>query len=168
MAGQPPPGEPGPADGGLPAESALGLGSAPFGVYVHIPFCQTRCGYCDFNTYTVAELGSGVSRGSYADTVLHEVRLAGTVLTDGDALGTRIPPVSTIFFGGGTPTLLPAEHLGLIIKEVGEQVGLQEEVETTTEAYPETRTPANLGKLLEAGFTRVSSGMQSAVPHVLE
>jgi oxygen-independent coproporphyrinogen-3 oxidase len=135
----------------------------PFGVYVHIPFCQTRCGYCDFNTYTAAELGSGVTRGTYADSVLQEVRLAAAVLgTD------RVPPVSTVFFGGGTPTLLPAEHLGLIIAEIRERFGLADDVEITTEANPETVTLAYFSKLLEAGFTRVSIGMQSAVPRVLE
>jgi oxygen-independent coproporphyrinogen-3 oxidase len=163
-----PHGDPPPADGRLcPATLDAALGVA-FGVYVHIPFCQARCGYCDFNTYTAAELGSGVSRGSYADTVLQEVRLAGAVLADGDALGVRIPAVSTIFFGGGTPTLLPAEHLGLIIDEIGAQFGLAEDVEISTEANPETVTRAYFAKLLEAGFTRVSIGMQSAVPHVLE
>jgi oxygen-independent coproporphyrinogen-3 oxidase len=140
----------------------------PFGVYVHVPFCETRCGYCDFNTYTAAELGPGASRGTYADTVLHEIRLAADVLGDGDALGERIPPVSTIFFGGGTPTLLPAEHLGLIIAEIAERFGLAGDVEVTTEANPETVTPGYFAKLREAGFTRVSLGMQSAVPRVLE
>jgi oxygen-independent coproporphyrinogen-3 oxidase len=139
----------------------------PFGVYVHVPFCQARCGYCDFNTYTATELGPGVSRGAYADTVLRELRLAADVLGDGDVLGERIPPVSTIFFGGGTPTLLPAEHLGLVIKEIGERFGLADDVEITTEANPETVSAGYLAKLREAGFNRVSIGMQSAVPRVL-
>jgi putative oxygen-independent coproporphyrinogen III oxidase len=139
----------------------------PFGVYVHVPFCQTRCGYCDFNTYTATELGPGVSRGAYADTALRELRLAADVLTDGDVLGDRVPPVSTIFFGGGTPTLLPAEHLGLVIREIGDRFGLAADVEITTEANPETVSPGYLARLREAGFTRVSIGMQSAVPRVL-
>ena len=163
-----PHGDPAPPDGRLPRANLDAARGAPFGVYVHIPFCQTRCGYCDFNTYTAAELGSGVSRGSYADTVLHEIRLAGDVLSDGDTFGDRIPPASSIFFGGGTPTLLPAEHLGLIIREIREQFGLAQDVEITTEANPETVTPAYFAKLRDAGFTRVSIGMQSAVPHVLE
>ena len=137
-----PHGDPPPRDGRLNSATLDAASGVAFGAYVHIPFCQTRCGYCDFNTYTAAELGSGVSRGSYADTVLHEVRLAGSVLTDGDAHGDRIPRVSTIFFGGGTPTLLPAEHLGLIIREIREQFGLAEDAEITTEANPETVTPA--------------------------
>ncbi|MFN2517528.1 MAG: radical SAM family heme chaperone HemW [Jatrophihabitantaceae bacterium] len=163
-----PHGEPAPPDGRLPRANLDAAHGVPFGFYVHVPFCQARCGYCDFNTYTATELGSGVSRGAYADTVLQEVRLARTVLCERDAQGDRIPPASTIFFGGGTPTLLPAEHLGLIIREVREQFGLAPEVEITTEANPETVTPAYFAKLREAGFTRVSIGMQSAVPHVLE
>ncbi len=162
-----PHGDPAPSDGRLPGPVLESARGARFGVYVHVPFCQTRCGYCDFNTYTASELGPGVSRGAYADTVLHEIRLAGQVLTDGDALGDRIQPVQTIFFGGGTPTLLPAEHLGLVIEEIAEQFGLAEDVEITTEANPETVTPAYFAKLREAGFTRVSIGMQSAVPDVL-
>jgi putative oxygen-independent coproporphyrinogen III oxidase len=155
-------GDPAPPDGRLPDAALADAAQRPFGVYVHIPFCQTRCGYCDFNTYTAAELGSGVSRGSYADTVLAEVRLAGAVL-DG-----RTPIASTVFFGGGTPTLLPAEHLGLIITEIRETFGLAADAEITTEANPETVTPGYFAKLREAGFTRVSLGMQSAVPRVLE
>ncbi|MGH8960881.1 MAG: radical SAM family heme chaperone HemW [Jatrophihabitantaceae bacterium] len=157
-----PHGDPAPPDGRLPRAVLEESARVPFGVYVHIPFCQTRCGYCDFNTYTATELGSGVSRGGYADTVLSEIRLAGDVL-DG-----RPPIASTIFFGGGTPTLLPAEHLGLIITEIRETFGLAPDAEISTEANPETVTPGYLAKLREAGFNRISIGMQSAVPHVLE
>ncbi|SOD74718.1 oxygen-independent coproporphyrinogen-3 oxidase [Jatrophihabitans sp. GAS493] len=157
-----PQGDTPPRDGRLPRESLQNLRITPFGVYVHIPFCQTRCGYCDFNTYTAAELGPGVSRGSYADTVLSELRLARQVL-DGN-----LPAVSTVFFGGGTPTLLPAEHLGLILREIDELFGLVPDAEVTTEANPESVTPKYFEKLREAGFTRVSLGMQSAVPKVLE
>jgi oxygen-independent coproporphyrinogen-3 oxidase len=146
----------------LPNAALDQLQSRPFGVYVHVPFCQTRCGYCDFNTYTAVELGPSVSRGSYADTVLMEVRLARDVLRRG------VPPVSTIFFGGGTPTLLPAEHLEVIVREIGDVFGIGDDVEITTEANPESVTPAYLARLRAAGFTRVSIGMQSAVPRVLE
>ncbi len=163
-----PHGDPPPPDGRLPRpvlDRAVGV---PFGVYVHVPFCQVRCGYCDFNTYTATELGPGVSRGGYADTVLRELRLAADVLGDGDPFGDRVPPVSTIFFGGGTPTLLPAEHLGLIIRDIGDRFGLAPDVEVTTEANPETVTPGYLGKLRDVGFNRLSIGMQSAVPRVLQ
>jgi oxygen-independent coproporphyrinogen-3 oxidase len=163
-----PDGDPAPPDGRLRRATLDAAFGVPFGVYVHVPFCETRCGYCDFNTYTATELGTGVSRGSYADTVLLELRLAAAVLGDGDALGQRIPPVSTIFFGGGTPSLLPAEHLGLIISEVAERFGLAPDVEITTEANPESVAPGYLAALRQAGFTRISLGMQSAAPHVLE
>ena len=139
----------------------------PFGAYVHVPFCETRCGYCDFNTYTAAEL-PGISRGTYADTLLQEIRLAADVLTDGDTLGDRIPALTSIFFGGGTPTLLPAEHLGVIIGELADRFGVAEDIEITTEANPETVTPGYFARLRAAGFTRVSLGMQSAVPKVLQ
>ncbi|HEU5006099.1 MAG TPA: radical SAM family heme chaperone HemW [Jatrophihabitantaceae bacterium] len=157
-----PQGDPAPATGVLPRTALESAGTTPFGVYVHVPFCRTRCGYCDFNTYTATELGSGVSQGGYADTLLHEVRLAADVL-DG-----RVPEVSTVFFGGGTPTLLPAEHLGVVIAEIRERFGLVADAEITTEANPETVTPGYFTRLREAGFTRVSIGMQSAVPRVLE
>jgi putative oxygen-independent coproporphyrinogen III oxidase len=163
-----PTGDPAPRDGRLRRATLDAAWDVPFGVYVHVPFCDTRCGYCDFNTYTAAELGSGVTRGSYADTVLQEIRLAADVLDGVPTPGTAVPPVSTIFFGGGTPTLLPAEHLGLIIAEIGARFGVTEDVEVTTEANPETVTPGYFAKLREAGFTRISLGMQSAVPRVLE
>jgi putative oxygen-independent coproporphyrinogen III oxidase len=161
MAGQPPPGEPVPADGGLPAESALGLGGAPFGVYVHVPFCRTRCGYCDFNTYTAAELGSGASRETYAALAIAEIRLAGRVLAG------RAGPVQTVFFGGGTPTLLPPADLAAILRAVDGELGLAPGAEVTAEANPETVDEPALAQLRASGFTRLSLGMQSAVPHVL-
>jgi putative oxygen-independent coproporphyrinogen III oxidase len=163
-----PTGDPAPADGRLRRTTLDAARGVPFGVYVHVPFCDTRCGYCDFNTYTAAELGPGVSRGSYADTVLHEIWLAADVLRSADRTRTGIPPVSSVFFGGGTPTLLPAEHLGLIVREIAEHFGMAEDVEVTTEANPETVTPGYFDRLRAAGFTRVSLGMQSAVPRVLE
>jgi oxygen-independent coproporphyrinogen-3 oxidase len=156
-----PAGDPAPPDGRLPPAALDELDGPPFGVYVHVPFCTTRCGYCDFNTYTAAELGPSVSRGGYVDTVVSELRLARHVL------GRRVPPVSTIFVGGGTPTLLPAEHLGLIVREIGEAFDIEAGAEITTEANPESVTPAYLARLRAAGFTRVSIGMQSAVPRVL-
>ena len=93
-----PEGEPAPPSGELPGYALKTLGSGPFGVYVHVPFCTVRCGYCDFNTYTLTELGvDGASVGTYADTGLRELDLASRVL------GPTAPPVQTVFFGGGTP-----------------------------------------------------------------
>jgi putative oxygen-independent coproporphyrinogen III oxidase len=157
-----PQGSPPPRDGRLPWSVLDAATTVPFGIYVHVPFCRVRCGYCDFNTYTAAELGNGVGPGTYADILLQEVRLAA------DVLGDRLPEISTVFFGGGTPTLLPAEHLGLIIRELRERFGLAPDAEITTEANPESVTPAYFEQLRRAGFTRVSIGMQSAVPRVLQ
>jgi oxygen-independent coproporphyrinogen-3 oxidase len=161
MAGQSPPGAPVPADGGLPEPSADQLGRAPFGVYVHVPFCLTRCGYCDFNTYTAAELGSGASRDSYAALAIDEIRLAARVL------GGRAGPVQTVFFGGGTPTLLPPASLGSILRAIDAELGLATDAEVTAEANPETIDERSLAALRATGITRLSVGMQSAVPHVL-
>jgi putative oxygen-independent coproporphyrinogen III oxidase len=161
MAGQPPDGEPVPADGGLPLASAARLGDAPFGVYVHVPFCVTRCGYCDFNTYTATELGSGASRETYAALACAEIRQAGRVLAG------RHGPVQTVFFGGGTPTLLPLADLIAMLHAIDAEFGLAADVEVTTEANPETVDQRMLADLRAGGFTRISLGMQSAVPHVL-
>jgi oxygen-independent coproporphyrinogen-3 oxidase len=156
-----PDGEPVPADGALPASALAGVGSRPFGVYVHVPFCATRCGYCDFNTYTATELGGGASQDSYAGTAAAEVRLARRVLDDADV------SAATLFFGGGTPTLLDPADLGRLLTTVRDELGLQPDAEVTTEANPDSVDERSLATLREAGFTRVSFGMQSAVPHVL-
>ena len=161
MPSTPPEGEPVPADGSLPPASATAVGQAPFGVYVHVPFCATRCGYCDFNTYTATELGGGASQPTYADSALAELRLARAVLGEVDL------PVATVFVGGGTPTLLPVTDLARLLAGVRDTFGLAADAEVTTEANPDSVTPQSLEGLREAGFTRVSFGMQSAVPSVL-
>ncbi len=157
-----PDGEPAPEDGALPAW-VHGTSAEGFGLYLHVPFCRVRCGYCDFNTYTAGELGGGASQDSYARTALREIDLAARVL---DAAG-RSRPVGTVFVGGGTPTLLPVEDLALLLDAVRTTWGLEPGAEVTTEANPDSVTVASLAALAEAGFTRVSFGMQSAVPHVL-
>src|SRR5438093_1126598 len=108
-----PPGDAPPDDGALPPPALAELGSRPFGVYVHVPFCASRCGYCDFNTYTAADLGGGASRDGYAAVAIAEIALARRVLGDG------APPVSTVFLGGGTPTLLPPDDLAAILQAAG-------------------------------------------------
>jgi putative oxygen-independent coproporphyrinogen III oxidase len=155
-----PEGEAAPLDGSLPAEALEGRAARPFGVYVHVPFCATRCGYCDFNTYTATELGGGADQAAYADTLSHEIALAARVLGEG-------PPAQTVFFGGGTPTLLPAADLVKALAAVRDTLGLAAGAEITTEANPESVDEAYLAELRDGGFTRVSFGMQSARPHVL-
>ena len=159
MPGSLPEGEPVPSDGSLP-EGPL-VDSRPLSLYVHVPFCATRCGYCDFTTYTAEELGGGASRDSYADDAIAEVRLARRVL------GSAELPVRTVFLGGGTPTLLPAADLGRILAAIDSEFGLAPGAEVTTEANPDSVDARSLADLREAGFTRVSFGMQSVVPHVL-
>ncbi|PWW25114.1 anaerobic coproporphyrinogen III oxidase [Geodermatophilus normandii] len=150
-----------PADDDLPAGAREHLTTTPFGLYVHVPFCATRCGYCDFNTYTSDELGPGANRAEYAGTAIAELSRAARVL------GPDLPTVSTVFVGGGTPTLLPAEDLAAVLAAVRELFPVAPDVEVTTEANPESVTPASLATLRAAGFTRLSLGMQSAAEHVL-
>lgn len=158
-------GDPAPADGLLPPQAIAGVENRKFGLYVHIPFCAVRCGYCDFNTYTATELGGGASQDAYAATAMAELDFAALAM---DASGLPRRPLSTVFFGGGTPTLLPAEDLARILRAAVGQWGLEPGAEVTTEANPDSVTPESLRLLADAGFTRVSFGMQSAVPHVLK
>src|SRR5580693_9629125 len=163
MPGAPPDGEPVPADGSLPPGALDGAGTRPFGIYVHVPFCVTRCGYCDFNTYTAAELGGGpsASLATYPALAISEIGFARKVLGGADV------GVSTVFFGGGTPTLLPPAALGGILRAIDGEFGLRPGAEVTAEANPESVDEASLAGLREQGITRVSFGMQSAVPAVL-
>jgi oxygen-independent coproporphyrinogen-3 oxidase len=156
-------GDPAPLDGMLPADSARDAAARNFGVYLHVPFCRVRCGYCDFNTYTSTEL-RGAKQSDYAAQAVLEVDLARRVL---EQSGVPSREVSTVFFGGGTPTLLPAENLVRMLASVRDTWGLQAGAEVTTEANPDSVDADYLKTLADAGFTRVSFGMQSAVPHVL-
>ncbi|HET9760910.1 MAG TPA: radical SAM protein, partial [Nocardioidaceae bacterium] len=99
---------------------------------MHVPFCTVRCGYCDFNTYTATELGDvrGASRATYAEAAIAEVRRARAVL------GERDVPVSTVFFGGGTPTLLPSADLAAVVGAIDAEFGLAPGAEVTTESNP--------------------------------
>jgi oxygen-independent coproporphyrinogen-3 oxidase len=154
-----PDGEPVPEDGALPAAARDRAGAEGFGVYLHVPFCASRCGYCDFNTYTATELGGGSSRESYPEAVRAELALAAKVVDP--------PRVDTVFVGGGTPTLLPAGELARLLAAIDATWGLATGAEVTTEANPESVDPASLARLRAAGFTRISLGMQSTAPHVL-
>ena len=127
--------------------------------YVHIPYCIKRCGYCDFNTYTPSELQDGATleivSNDYIDAVLKELDAAPK------------DPVPTIFFGGGTPSLLPAGDLGRVIAAIKARNGLSADCEITLEANPDSVTKEKLERYLQVGFNRISFGMQFAKPHVL-
>jgi len=132
--------------------------------YIHVPFCAVRCGYCDFNTYTHAELGGGGSQAEYADNARAEMDL--TLAAD-RAAGYEYEEISTVFFGGGTPTLLPADDLVAMLDHLRSLIPLAADAEVTTEANPDSVSRASLSRLADGGITRVSIGMQSAVPSVL-
>ncbi len=164
-------GQPVPDDGALPPEVGARVRAAAeageprtFSLYVHVPFCTVRCGYCDFNTYTAETFGPGAGRGDYWESAVAELDHAVAVLERSDVPAR---PLHTVFVGGGTPTLLPASHLVRILHAARERFGLAEDAEVTTEANPDTLTPEYVAELAEGGFTRLSVGMQSAVPHVL-
>ncbi len=131
------------------------------GIYVHVPFCSSRCGYCDFNTYTATELGDSVRRDAFHETLIDEIRYARRVLVDDPR------PVSTVFVGGGTPTLLGAPGLIAILDAIRMEFGLEPDAEVTTEANPDSVDERMLADLRAGGFTRISLGMQSSAPAVL-
>ena len=162
MAGQPPAGDPAPADGSLPEPALDRLGAVPFGIYVHVPFCQTRCGYCDFNTYTATELG--------ARRLPRVVRGAGHRRDQARGEGAGRPRRA------GADGLLRRRHAdpaaagrsdGHPARRSTVSSGLADGAEVTAEANPETVDERVLAQLRAGGFTRISLGMQSAVPHVL-
>jgi oxygen-independent coproporphyrinogen-3 oxidase len=126
-----------------------------FGVYVHIPFCRHRCHYCDFNTYE----GQDALHQSYVDALVKEIERSTTP--------APVSGATSIFFGGGTPTLLPPSSLGRILQAVRNRFGVESQAEITVEANPETVDQATFERLLAEGFNRVSIGVQSLVPHVL-
>jgi oxygen-independent coproporphyrinogen-3 oxidase len=130
----------------------------PFGIYVHVPFCATRCGYCDFNTYTPAELG-GANPDGWLEALKAELALAAGRVGQ--------PTVQTVFVGGGTPSLLGGAGLTSVLDAIRDNFELAPDAEVTTEANPESTSPRLFADLRAAGFTRISLGMQSVAPHVL-
>ena len=158
-----PSGEVPPSDGTLPEPSGAAFGLRDFGFNVLVPFCASRCGYCDFNTYTALELAgsSSVAQSTFAEHLGAEVDLAR------DVLGDRRVPVSTVFVGGGTPTLITPDALGTVLARIDSGFGLADGAEVTLEANPDSVDRTSLRRLREVGFTRISFGLQSAVPHVL-
>ena len=132
--------------------------------YIHIPYCIKRCGYCDFNTYTPSELqittGLKNITNSYTTLLITEIKSARK------QVGERAV-VPSIFFGGGTPSLMEAEDIKSIISTIGSEFDLAGDIEITLESNPDTVDKDKLEKLYQAGINRISFGMQSAVPHVL-
>ena len=158
-----PEGDPVPVDGSLPDQAYSGSAERTLSIYLHVPFCATRCGYCDFNTYTAGELGTSASPDSWFAAASAEIDLAAKVLRRyGDQR-----EVSTVFVGGGTPSLMGAEKLGALLTRIKDTLGLQSNAEVTTEANPESTDAALLDALHAAGYTRLSLGMQSTDPGVL-
>ena len=155
-----PSGETAPADGRIPTVPAYGT---PFSVYLHIPFCTVRCGYCDFNTYTADEL-RGVTRSSFVDDLIGEIEWSAGALRDS---GIAVRQASTVFIGGGTPSLIPAADIARVLDTVRRVHGIAPGAEITMEANPDTVTDELAVALVDAGVTRLSIGMQSAVPRVL-
>jgi len=137
------------------------VGKRPLGIYVHVPFCATRCGYCDFNTYTPSEAGGASATATFVEAAIAELRLAAKVL------GDDRPPAATVHFGGGTPTVLEPGQLARLLDAARTTLGVADDAEITVEANPESVDPASLDALRAAGFDRISLGMQSAAPHVL-
>ncbi|GAA4818480.1 radical SAM family heme chaperone HemW [Tomitella cavernea] len=148
-----------------PAAPRTGWGAGrPFGVYIHVPFCATRCGYCDFNTYTPGELGTSASPESWAEAYRREMHAAVDLLA---RRGVDAPAAQTVFVGGGTPSLLGADRLVEVLDVVRDTFGLAPGAEVTTESNPESTSPRFFELLRAGGYTRISMGMQSAAPHVL-
>jgi oxygen-independent coproporphyrinogen-3 oxidase len=153
-----------PEHGLFSATEILGSESRSFHAYVHIPFCTVKCGYCDFNTYTSNELGT-LKQSDFAATLIGEISLSANILQQSKVAPRKL---KTVFFGGGTPSLLPAADLIAILDELESKFGFQSDAEITFEANPDSVTRESLSALKNAGFTRISIGMQSAVPDVLK
>ena len=137
----------------------------PLSFYIHIPYCVRRCGYCDFNTYTPAELQVSEDltkiSNNHIDLLIAEADLArASVKTSA--------PIPTIFFGGGTPTLMEPSDLKRVLQHLEDKFGFAPDIEITIEANPDTVTKEKLAALREIGINRISFGMQSGVEHVLK
>lgn len=156
-----------PVTGVLPdfVAPAINGSDRTFSLYVHVPFCISRCGYCDFNTYISPDLGPGASHDSYAATAIKELEFAADAM---ERLGVELKSLHSVFFGGGTPTLLQACDLASILSRAQELFGITPGAEITTEANPDSLSEEAVQVLADGGFNRISMGMQSAVSHVLQ
>jgi putative oxygen-independent coproporphyrinogen III oxidase len=154
-----PEGEIPPADGSLPETALANIGNIPFSFYLHVPYCKSRCGYCDFNTYVQKELGQH-DQSEWVRAAVSEIEFARQILHG-------VAPIETVFVGGGTPTLLPARELRQALSAIRENFDTSPSLEVTTEANPDSVTLQSLSELREAGFNRISFGVQSFRQHVL-
>ena len=164
MAAPLPIGDKPPEDGKFTEAELSGSQSRTFHAYVHIPFCTVRCGYCDFNTYTATELGT-VKQSDFANTLIQEISLSARILQESNAPSRKL---TSVFFGGGTPSLLPAADLERMLNQLDSEFGFESGAEITFEANPDSVTNESLALLRSAGFNRISIGMQSGVPEVLK
>ena len=156
MPGALPVGAPWPKDNQLNRHT----GARSFHAYVHVPFCEVRCGYCDFNTYTAKELG-GVSQSTFHEHLISEVAFSKRVVG-------KMPELSSVFIGGGTPSLFSAKQIEAVLESLGENFGLALDCEVTLEANPESTTPEYLTEIAKVGITRLSLGVQSFDSQVLQ
>ena len=137
------------------------MATSPLSFYIHVPYCVKRCGYCDFNTYTPSELNGDLKSVSfgYVDQLIKESEIAKSRINN---------EISTIFIGGGTPTLLEPTDLERLLNHLKNNFGFKNDIEITIEANPDSVTPEKLGELRSIGINRISFGMQSSVTHVLK
>ena len=156
MPGALPVGTPWPKDNQLNRDP----GNRSFHAYVHVPFCEVRCGYCDFNTYTAKELG-GVNQSTFHEHLISEIAFSKQVLGE-------MPALSSVFIGGGTPSLFSAEQIAAVLESLGASFGLALDCEVTLEANPESTTPEYLAEIAKVGITRLSMGVQSFDRQVLQ
>jgi len=154
-----PEGSPAPLDGNL--ANLFDLVNKPFSLYVHVPYCSKRCGYCDFNTYTPSELDREDQIESWLNSAVKEIELARRVLKEELT-------IDTIFFGGGTPSLLDSNTVDNFIQSVKSNFKLKPGLEITIEANPDSITEEKSQRWLNSGINRVSIGMQSSTKEVLK
>ena len=154
-----PEGSPAPLDGNL--TNLFDLVNKPFSLYVHVPYCSKRCGYCDFNTYTPSELDREDQIEGWLNSAVKEIELARRVLKEELT-------IDTIFFGGGTPSLLDSNTVDNFIQSVKSNFKLKPGLEITIEANPDSITEEKSQRWLNSGINRVSIGMQSSTKEVLK
>lgn len=135
--------------------------ASAFGLYVHVPFCTVRCGYCDFNTYTPSELEQADAIHVWTQALISEITYSLEKLPKSQV-------VETIFFGGGTPSLLPLNNLEQIFSKLNDSFIFSENIEITLEANPDTLSSSKIRAWKDFGINRISLGVQSTDKKVLQ